>query len=340
MSKKSTKKSVRSPDATSTAPSLPSASAEMVDPTMPEPAVTKTSAARKAMKNLRKLPLSKSGAAFLLGFNLQIPSVNEVIEPLLKVCDGLSISKLILLDNSLTRVNEYDAELTGFSEESTAEGSRFSAVPDVSQAHMEKFAFLHHFELQKLQAIAASLWSGQSPLRDWYMAGVAVGAFVGLLKNDPGNTSMTSQRQERCDKACAAIRAAARRSSDPDILLNCCKRLLQLPNELEALKNVRRWWQILGLEFATTIANVCDLQASNRQTAIEERDQFIYEQITIHDKHGKELLDLVNKERDSRTWPEVGNPDKLRERAVKYAHDHNLAPPPSRPAGCPPALDE
>lgn len=263
--------------------------------------------------------LPKNRAAFLFGFYLQIHAVDSVIAPMMAVCSGLPVVKILLIDSCLSRIGALDTDIT------------FRKLPGAR--------FELEMEIIKLRAISRSLWSGRSELRSWYLAGVAVGLLVVRLEESMAQRTLTAADfAEATDFACAEFRKAAKWRPSQSIESESCQRILQLSGEwLQYLtsegKKVDSVWLCRWVEEFANILTDNYESSSVESSGNEERAQFIYEGFAIHGLFGKELLTRVNKTGETRGWMRIENPDKLREIANKYAADHQLSPVPERARG-------
>jgi len=284
--------------------------------------------------------LPPNRAAFLLGFYVQLPAPDLVFEPLVALCDGLPVTKVMLLDNCLSRIAAAQAN-KHFHSSSSCGGSA------TSQAVTSSSSWLYLEEIDKLRTIATNFWSGRSELRHWYGAGNSVGALMALLVR--GKTIKQSEQDfieeigRQLDATGEAIRLAAKWSYEAAVSSKICFDLHRIRKELPA--NEKGFKLELGMcmsvqELAASISNVPSRIPALTNRLKEEQAEFVYEQMTIHKNFGTDLFDLVKQERERRAWPIINHADKLREIADKHALDHGLLRPPRRSPGRKPDNEE
>ncbi len=108
--------------------------------------------------------VSRNRSAFLLGLYIAIPAVDAIVEPLVQLSDILPISKVMLLDAALSRLEEFDLRSSDYG----ADVNRRPVSLDM----------LSYMSRQKIKTIAGLLWQGQTELAHWYQAGNAIGALI------------------------------------------------------------------------------------------------------------------------------------------------------------------
>lgn len=280
--------------------------------------------------------LTPGQAALLLGFYVQLPAYSYALGPLVALSDGLPVSKVMLLDNCLSRLGHHDTEK--FYCESDL--GKFSTANKIATA-------LYFREIYKLQFIIASFWSGRSELRDWYLAGKSVGAMVNLVvmpkPTRQTETEWKSNLENQIDAMGAAIRMAAGWRFDSNTTSSLCESFVRLskgwPTEKQG-DDLQIWLMGRVETLATRITDAPSQIASLEEQLKEERDRFVYEQMTINRLYGKDLLNAVNEERDRRAWPHIRKIDDLRAIAEKYARDNGAPRPPKRAGGRKPDSEE
>lgn len=284
--------------------------------------------------------LPPNRAAFLLGFYVQLPAPDLVFEPLVALCDGLPVTKVMLLDNCLARI------LTAQTEEHF-HGYASCGGSATSQAVTSSSRWLYLVEIEKLQTIAANFWSGRSELRHWYGAGNSVGALMALLVQ--GKTKEQSEQDfieeigRQLDATGEAIRLAAKWSYEAAVSSTICAGFHRIrerfPADEKGFKLKSSMCKYVE-QLAVSISNVPSRIPALTNRLKEEQAEFVYEQMTIHKNFGTDLFDLVKQERERRAWPIINHADTLREIADKHALDHGLLRPPRRSPGRKPDNEE
>lgn len=278
---------------------------------------------------------SKNRAAFLLGFYLQIPAVEAVIDPLVMVGGCLPVVSVLLIDNCLSRIGSLDVGIAIAPRRQLRPGL-FVERTDRERAD----SFLRHQETIKLRALARNLWKGRSELRAWYVAGVAVGILAVRLEESVENgRPKVTDFSDLVDAACAEIREAAKWSTAASVTSEACERICKLPGEWLEYTAAPTPSAAVGDWRCERVENlarlIVDIQRATLEKVaiLEERAQFIYEGFTVHGLYGKSLQTMVNEEGKIRGWESIERQDKLRAYANKFASDHQLPPIPDRAPG-------
>jgi|GEM_PF-5963742 len=307
-----------------------------------------------------ELPFAKTRAAFLLGCYLQLPATDLAPPLLLEVCDGLSPTRALLLNESLIRLEEIDV----------ASADRETTSRPATQRFLQRRA------VERVRQQSERLWGGHSELRDWYRAGLAVGRLLRAVLEPPASpapqhilpeTSSTwppsatppdaDEIELLTDAACQACRQAAawsRLPQNPESLLQFC---LHLPANFARLQatgartsdteeqeaGVHRDPEshlIRLLESsAVPLRDPHQPPPSAEEQQRSERDQFLYEAIAIWELTGAALIRVCISRAEQRQWPPVARPDKYQELAEEFARRNALPALSSRPRGRPRAVD-
>jgi len=283
-------------------------------------------------------PLPKNRAAFLFGFCAQLPAVDAIIEPMLAVCDSLSSNKIMLLDNCLSRIAAQDVELAGVPH--NGDDLRWRHYSSDARHRLESLFHQRRFEIAKLRATAASLWTGRSELRSWYLAGVALGELLVHLAESKAVVSCDAAIDNRVlDRACEAFRQAARWRPGSTFLREACDAILEIPAKtIEEQGRFKPYDS--GFDLSLRISDSQSTRRAVEEKAKVDRDQFIYERVMVHGEVGKAALASVNEARRLQTWPEVADPENIIEIARQFAKRNNKPLPPARVGGRKPDAEE
>ncbi len=287
---------------------------------------------------LEPVPLPKNRAAFLFGFCAQLPSVDAIVEPMLAVCDSLSSNKIMLLDNCLSRIAAYDVELAGVPQ--IDDDYRWHLYSNDEKHRLHNLLHQRRFEVIKLRATSASLWTGRSELRSWYLAGVALGELLVHLEESRAAVSRDADLDNRVlDRACETFRKAARWRGDSTSIREACDAILEIPaKQLDEHGRLKLYDS--GFDLSLRISD----SQSNRPAIVEQakfdRDQFIYEHVMVHGEVGKAALAAVNVARQRQSWPDVTDPERIIVIARQFANRNNKPLPSERAGGRKPDAEE
>ncbi len=272
--------------------------------------------------------MCKNRAAFLVGLYLQVGRVDCIYHPFLKIAPVLAPAKVILLDATMARSRSLLSRARILEETFAPEGEwpQFSSVLIEGNPQFQFQLLKGEFcsELRVLRDISAQLWTGQSRTRSWYESGIACGALLNCLPTSwtmypPCRVTPTeTEFRERQESVASLVRNAHKGNVEQVVRLR------------EAIIDLRGDRMDATVHLGDASDCIADSSTGGASRA-DVRNQYIYEQIVLHEQWGGNLLEQVNDERD-RAWPEVKDPSKLREYANNYARRHGL---PDLPEGSP-----
>lgn len=277
--------------------------------------------------------------AFLLGLYIELPAVDTIIKPLVRLSPMLCIPKVVLLDAALARLGAYDVERSSFS------GAGNLILREADERRRDVVDFLHSMEVEKVKTIADLLWNERTELANWYRAGRAVRVVVHAC--DRGNSNPTQQAIEKalnCLKRAASYRKCEPTSEiAPGLTMWLEQMILTPPVPESGLKKAARKktpppGEIQGspssdnqdqsLRVVESLASeIRDLQEDTRslkQRLRDERDAQIYEKC-VEQLNSTEVRTIINRKimEEQPLWEKLTDDDDIRKIASCYANRFN-----------------
>ena len=270
---------------------------------------------------------SRNRSAFLLGLYLGRQQLDETRLHVFQLSDIMPISKILLLDAALARIELYDCETAGM---------RGLAILNTeiglfATAYSRTRDFLMVREWEYVMAAAEHMIDDSREIHPWYAAGL----YAGQLVEDMSPTKRRGQSIEDFSERIIAFsdliglasnrRPVASRSKSNEQLASYLARIFLQPLSFEGFLAI-----LLELP-----AMIEDPVPNPSMTPQELRDEFIYERL-IDGLHGTQAVRVVGEECDKQQWDRPGSWDQIKRIADNYARDYGVPHPLPRPQGRPP----